>query len=39
VTCLFRGHSPSVVAASEISTTYIVFPVGIAAPGGLTLGS
>ena len=35
----FRGHSPGGVAASGISTTEILFPVGIAAPGGLKLGS
>jgi len=35
----FLGHSPRGVAASEISTTQIVFPVELAAPGGLALGS
>jgi len=35
----FPHHSPAGVAASGISTTQIVFPVGLAAPGGLKLGS
>jgi len=35
----FRRHSPSAIAARGISTTEIDFPLGLAAPGGLTSGS
>ena len=35
----FRSHSPAAIAARGISTTQIDFPLGLAAPGGLTSGS
>jgi len=35
-TRFFRSHSPAVIAARGISTSYIDSPLGLAAPGGLT---
>jgi len=35
----FWSHSLAAIAASGISITYIDFPLGFAAPGGLTSGS
>jgi len=35
----FWSHLPAAIATREISTTYIDFPLRLAAPGGLTSGS